>query len=350
MLIMIAAFFVMLFGLGLVALVLRLIFGQNLTFKLFLWLLPGMTSVMVTIYIIEHLKGFQHPMVTIIGLPIGVGFLVANFIIVGKILIRDLHNIAQEISVSTTEINTVARAVGTSSQSLSEAAMSQASSIEETSSSLEEMAAMTNGNAGNAGQAKTLMGEAKIIIGKVNEHMTNMAAAVNEVAKSSEETGKIIKIIDEIAFQTNLLALNAAVEAARAGESGAGFAVVAEEVRNLALRSAEAAKNTTLLVENTIGVVKKNSELARLAQEAFGENMQITLKVQSLVDEIAAVSQEQARGIENINKAVADINNVVQHNAAGAEETASASEEMTGQTHQMKETVRNLMIMIKGRA
>lgn len=350
MVIMIAAIVVLLFGLSMVAVILRLVFGQNMTYKLFLWLLPGMAAAMSTIYVIEHLKGFQHPMVLIIGLPIGVSLLVTNFIVVGKILIRDLQNIAQEISVSTTEINTVARAVGTSSQGLSEAAMSQASSIEETSSSLEEMAAMTNGNAGNAGQAKTLMGEAKIIIGKVNEHMTNMTAAVNEVAKSSEETGKIIKIIDEIAFQTNLLALNAAVEAARAGESGAGFAVVAEEVRNLALRSAQAAKNTTLLVENTIDVVKKNSELSRLTQEAFGENMQITLKVQSLIDEIAAVSQEQARGIENINKAVADINNVVQHNAAGAEETASASEEMTGQTNQMKETVRNLVLMINGTA
>lgn len=347
---MIAAIIVLMLGLGLVALTLRFVFGKNLTYKLYLWLLPGMAAAMSTIYIIEHLKGFKNPIVLIIGLPIGVGIMVANYIVVGKNLIRDLQNIAQNLSESTEEINTVAQTVSSSSQTLTESAMSQAAAIEETSSSIVTMSSQTNRNAENAHQAKILMAEAQAIVDKVNDHMTNMAAVVGEVTKTSEETSKIIKTIDEIAFQTNLLALNAAVEAARAGETGAGFAVVAEEVRNLALRSAEAAKNTAALIANTIVVVKKNSELARLTQEAFRENMRISVKVQTLVDEIAEASQEQAQGIEQINKAVSEMDDVVQQNAASAEETASASEEMTAQTNQLKGTALNLVIMIQGKA
>ena len=175
-----------------------------------------------------------------------------------------------------------------------------------------------------------------------------MADAILEITKSSEETGKIIKTIDEIAFQTNLLALNAAVEAARAGEAGAGFAVVADEVRNLAMRAADAAKNTTDLIENTIKAVKRGNELTQTTQEAFKENMAIAQKVGSLVDEISAASNEQSQGIEEINRAVTEMDKVVQQVAANAEESASASEEMNAQAEEMQSFVGELVDMVGG--
>jgi methyl-accepting chemotaxis protein len=192
------------------------------------------------------------------------------------------------------------------------------------------------------------MESAALIVQKVNKHMEDMAAAINEITRSSEETGKIIKTIDEIAFQTNLLALNAAVEAARAGEAGAGFAVVADEVRNLAMRAADAAKNTAVLIESTIQAVQNGSELTLSTQNVFKENVEISSKVGDLVTEIAAASQEQAQGIEQVNRAVAEMDQVVQQLAGSAEESASTSEEMSNQARQMKMVVKELAGLVDG--
>jgi methyl-accepting chemotaxis protein len=207
---------------------------------------------------------------------------------------------------------------------------------------------MTKQNADHANQAKAMMGEANQIIEKVNRHMTDMAGAVVEITRSSEETGKIIKTIDEIAFQTNLLALNAAVEAARAGEAGAGFAVVADEVRNLALRASDAAKNTSNLIENTINAVKKGNELTNATQEAFKENADISKKIGQLVDEIATASEEQAQGISQVGTAVTEMDKVTQSTAANAEESAAAAEELSAQSEQMKGFVEELTAVVGG--
>jgi methyl-accepting chemotaxis protein len=175
--------------------------------------------------------------------------------------------------------------------------------------------------------------------------MMDLTESMGQITRASAETQKIVKTIDEIAFQTNLLALNAAVEAARAGEAGAGFAVVADEVRNLAIRAAEAAKNTSALIEDTAKRVQDGSALVAKANTAFSEVAGSASKVGDIVGEIAAASTEQAQGVEQINNAVTEMDKVVQQKA---EESASASEEMNAQAEQMKHMVQGLVILIEG--
>ena len=238
--------------------------------------------------------------------------------------------------------------MASASQGLAEGASEQAAAIEETSSSLEEMSSMTKQNADNAGTANKLMEEAKVVVSRANDSMKNLTGSMDEITKASEDTSKIIKTIDEIAFQTNLLALNAAVEAARAGEAGAGFAVVADEVRNLAIRAAEAAKNTSGLIEGTIKKIKAGSELVNKTNGDFALVAESAGKVAGLISEIAAASVEQAQGIGQISKAVQEMDKVVQQNAANAEESASASEEMNAQASTMREVVQELIQVVGG--
>jgi len=265
-----------------------------------------------------------------------------------KSISAPIKNAVEQMEEAANQIASASSQVSSASQSLAEGSSEQASAIEETSSSLEEMASMTKQNAGNAVQADSLMKEANAVVQKANASMETLTSSMKEISAASEETSKIIKTIDEIAFQTNLLALNAAVEAARAGEAGAGFAVVAEEVRNLAMRSADAAKNTSVLIEGTVNKIKYGSDLVSTTNEAFSEVAVSSSKVGELVGEIAAASQEQAQGIDQINKAVAEMDKVTQQTAANAEESASASEEMNAQAEQMKQVSIALANIIGG--
>jgi methyl-accepting chemotaxis protein len=274
----------------------------------------------------------------------GVAFVVAFFL--STQIAKPIQRVIRGLTGGAEQVASASSQVTSASHSLAEGTSEQAAGIEQTSSSLEQMSSMTMKNADNVQLTKAIMEEARQIIKKVETHMSQLAEAITEITRSSEETSKIIKTIDEIAFQTNLLALNAAVEAARAGEAGAGFAVVANEVRNLAMRASEAAKNTSHLIENTIKAVKKGNELTQSTQKAFEENVEIAIKHNKLIGEIAAASQEQVRGIEQINKTVAEMNKVVQKNAASAEESASASEEMNAQAEQMKGFVNNLVVLV----
>jgi len=263
---------------------------------------------------------------------------------------KPVRRIIDGLNSGAEQVASASSQVSSASQSLAEGGAEQAASIEETSSSLEEMSSMTKQNANNANQANNLMKEANQVVTTANDSMGELTTSMGEISKASEETSKIIKTIDEIAFQTNLLALNAAVEAARAGEAGAGFAVVADEVRNLAMRAAAAAKNTADLIEGTVKKVKDGEELVKRTNEAFSHVAESAYKVGELVAEIAAASNEQAQGIEQVNTAVVEMDKVVQQNAANAEESASASEEMNAQAEEMKHMVNELVALVEGAA
>ncbi|RLB22655.1 MAG: hypothetical protein DRG76_06185 [Deltaproteobacteria bacterium] len=266
-----------------------------------------------------------------------------------KKIVRRINTVIEGVTTGSEQVYQATEQVASASQAVAEGASEQAASLQETSSALEEMASMTKSNADNAVQAKDMMNEAKEIVRKVEDHMLEMEKAIENITKSSEETGKIIKTIDEIAFQTNLLALNAAVEAARAGEAGAGFAVVADEVRNLAMRASESAKNTAKLIKDTIKVVKEGSELTEVTREAFKENIAITGRVHQLVEEIAAASTEQSQGIDQVNRAVTEMERVVQQNAAHAEQSASAAAQMNAQAKEMRKFVKDLIMLVEGK-
>ena len=275
--------------------------------------------------------------------------LVLGFLITRSIT-KPINRIIEALASGADQVSSASGQVSSASQSLAEGASEQAAAIEETSSSLEEMSSMTKQNADNAGQADSLMREAKVVVDKAGVSMKEMTNSMDEISTAGQEIGKIIKTIDEIAFQTNLLALNAAVEAARAGEAGAGFAVVADEVRNLAQRAADAAKNTADLIEGTITRINQGTELVKTTDEAFTEVATSSTKVAELIGEIAAASAEQAQGIDQVNQAVSQMDQVTQTNAANAEESASASEELNAQAESMLEVVNELMALVGGAA
>ena len=279
-----------------------------------------------------------------LGLALVLGVLLALFI--SRSITRPIHGVITGLSEGAQQVASASGQVANSSQSLAEGAAEQAAALEETSSSLEEMASMTRVNADNADQADSLAKGTSDVVGKANQAMDELTSSIQEMAQASEETGKIIKTIDEIAFQTNLLALNAAVEAARAGEAGAGFAVVAEEVRNLAMRAADAAKNTANLIAQTIKRTQEGAEIVQRTNEAFREVAGSAARVGELVAEIAAASREQAQGIEQVNKAAAEMDKVTQQNAANAEESAAASEQLSAQSETMQGFVEELIRLV----
>ncbi len=255
-------------------------------------------------------------------------------------VIQTLDDAMSQVGAAVSQLSNVSAEISFGAQHLAEGSSEQASSLEEVSASLEEISSMTKQNADNSNQAKILASEARAAANDGDATMRRMAAAINQIKLMSDNTVKIIKTIDDIAFQTNLLALNAAVEAARAGEAGKGFAVVAEEVRNLAMLSAEAANNTAKLIEESVknadGGVKITEEVAK----SLGAIVDRTGKVNDLIGEIAAASSEQSQGIEQVNVAVAQMNQVTQHNAASSEESAGSAAELSSQAADLASMVR----------
>ena len=285
---------------------------------------------------------------SILGMAVGFGLAVFLGIALSLAITRPINRIIAELNEGSDQVSSASSQVSASSQTLARGSSEQAASLEETSSSLEEMTSMSRQNSQNASEANALMQETARVVQEADRHMQDLTTSMGEISQASNDTAKIIKTIDEIAFQTNLLALNAAVEAARAGEAGAGFAVVADEVRSLAMRAAEAAKNTALMIEGTVDKVKGGTGLVLKTGEAFALVTSSTGKVRDLVAEITATSQEQAQGAEQISKAVALMDSVVQQNAANAEESASAAEELMAQAEQMKGIVGGLVALVSG--
>lgn len=267
---------------------------------------------------------------------------------IARSISNPINNIIGELNESSDQVSSASGQISASSQELASGATEQAASLQETSSALEEMATQTNQNAENAENANHLAIKTRTAAENGAKSMADMQGAMKEINNSSEKISKIIKVIEEIAFQTNLLALNAAVEAARAGEAGKGFAVVAEEVRNLAQRSATAAKDTASLIEESVSRAENGNKIVDQAGKVLTEIVSNVKTMADLVSQISNASKEQADGVDQVNKAVAQMDKVTQSNASNAEETAASSEELAGQSEGLKNIVTHLIKIVGG--
>ncbi|MFP4282719.1 MAG: methyl-accepting chemotaxis protein [Opitutales bacterium] len=283
---------------------------------------------------------------------VGTLFSVVTAIVLAIFSVRSItaaiRGLVKKLNATSGSVYTASRQVSGASHELAQGSSEQAASVEETSSSLEELASMTRQNAEHAATANRTVQSTAEVVQEATGAMNELTASMAQIADGSKETQKIIKTIDEIAFQTNLLALNAAVEAARAGEAGAGFAVVADEVRNLAIRAAEAARNTAGLIENSVQKIDVGSSLLGRTNEAFSRVAAQTNEVRDLISNIATASGEQSNGIEQINKAVSEMDRVVQTNASSAEETASAANELNDGAKDLERVVSELNALVDG--
>ena len=294
--------------------------------------------------------GARMKWITWMVLLFSVTFGSAGLFLVVRGLNKVLRQTVSELLEGAGQVASASAQVASSSQALAQGSSEQAASLEETSASSQEITSMTRKNAENSATAASLMSDVDHRVTEGNRTLQEMVLSMQEITGSSDKISKIIKVIDEIAFQTNILALNAAVEAARAGEAGMGFAVVADEVRNLAQRSAQAAKDTSALIEESITKSNEGSTRLQRVADVIRAITESTVKVKTLVDEVNLGSQEQARGIEQISKAILQMDQVTQGTAASAEQGASASQQLSAQAEAMDHAVRKLSRLVDSKA
>jgi methyl-accepting chemotaxis protein len=289
---------------------------------------------------------------TYVGIFLTVAFIiiiiVVLFLIATHFIAKPMNLSIDQIQEAAFHVTGAATQLNTSSHQLSEGSTEQAASIEETSATMDETSSMVQQNAENARQANDLSKSALLAAETGSSKMQGMTESMEELKKSSSEIAKIIKVIDEIAFQTNMLALNAAVEAARAGDAGQGFAVVAEEVRNLAQKSAKAANDTAEIIERNIQLSEHGAKTSDDVNISLSEIVEKVEKVNQLMNEVSVASQEQSNGVTQVTQAIGEMEKVVQQNAASAEETNASAEEMTAQAERLNEIVESLTLIVKG--
>ncbi|MBF0523756.1 MAG: methyl-accepting chemotaxis protein, partial [Deltaproteobacteria bacterium] len=257
-----------------------------------------------------------------------------------------LYWVISRLSAEATQVATTSLQVAASSQSLAERAIEQAAAVEETSSTFEELTTIANNNAEHADQAHHVIDKTNQFAGTANKVMVELNQSMKEIFEASEQTAKIIKTIDEIAFQTNLLALNAAVEAARAGNAGVGFAVVADEVRTLSLRTAEAAKSTGDIIDGALKKVRAGLGLLTKTNEAFSEISTSTVKVGELMKEISSGSHDQVQGIGQVSKYMFEMSKMSAETVSDAEQSSVVAEKFNHQANAIGEIVEELITLM----
>jgi methyl-accepting chemotaxis protein/methyl-accepting chemotaxis protein-1 (serine sensor receptor) len=290
-------------------------------------------------------KWSQSLWITLILIAAAATIGIAVFLVLQSINSK-LRQFATRMAENATQITSAANAVSGSSAELAEGAFKQASSLEETSATTEELAIMTKKNAENARSAFELALQGEQRVGEANRTLQQMETSMSDINGSSNKISKIIKVIEEIAFQTNILALNAAVEAARAGEAGLGFAVVAEEVRSLAQRCSQAARDTASLIEESISRTNEGSTNLGEVARAISGITEASDRIRTLVDEVNMASQEQAKGIEHVSSAVMQMSQVTQRSAGNSEKGAAAGKQMASQAEMMNEIVYELRALV----
>jgi len=265
-------------------------------------------------------------------------------------LVRTLKGITHSVATNAEQVSSAASQISAASQSLAHGSSDQAASLEETSASTEEISATARRNRDSTQTAAGLVEQSGARFLETNRALDLMVRSIGDINTSSDKISRIIKVIEEIAFQTNILALNAAVEAARAGQAGTGFAVVADEVRNLAHRCTEAARDTAGLIEESIAKAGEGKTRVDEVAAAIRVITEDAVKVKTLVEEVNRSSQEQAAGIEQIGRAVSQMEQLTQGTAASAEETASAAKSLSSQSESLNQIVESLAELVGGAA